>query len=380
MGDTFISWLRRLSEFALLGLVALILLLDTVFAIPRGGVQAVLTPAAGLVGLVAVLLRRRSQTAAMVTVLVASLLVTAVAAKQFDIPAMAEGGALMVLTISVLRWVRPLGKAIALAVAALITLQLAAGLRVRGFADPFELLFFAGWLTATAIGGYLRLQRVRREAAVEAVRRAERLDLARELHDLVAHHITGIVVQAQAARTVAEMRPDAVLPALDAIATAGSEALTSMRRLVGVLRDDTEASRSPGVTLADLRALVERFSTQGPKATFDIGHGVTDLALPPEVRTALHRVLQESLTNIRRHAPGAAWVEATLSAPTGRIRLRVRNPGSPSDPGLSRLGGGFGLVGMAERVRSLGGSLIAGPDGDGVWEVTADFPLPARPQ
>ncbi|GAA1015355.1 two-component sensor histidine kinase [Acrocarpospora pleiomorpha] len=378
MGEGFVNWIQRLSEFALLGLLGMILLLETALSVSQGQASAFLIPVGGLTGLVAVLARSRFRVGSMVTLVVVSLVLTLAAAAMDDlpVPGMAEAGALMVLTISVLRWVRPLRGAVVLAGAALITLQLSAGLRVGGGmpGGVFEVLFFVGWAVGAVTGAYLRLQQHRREAAVEAVRRSERLDLARELHDLVAHHITGIVVQAQAARAVGEQRPETVLPALDAIATAGGEALTSMRRLVGVLRADEQASRSAGVDLADLRILVERFAAQGPRASFDIGHGVTDLALPPEVMTTLHRVLQESLTNVRRHAPGAAWVEAALSAPPDLVRLRVRNVGSPGDPRLTRLGGGFGLVGMVERVQALGGQLTAGPTRENGWEVVAEFP------
>ncbi|GAA0407799.1 two-component sensor histidine kinase [Acrocarpospora corrugata] len=377
MGEGFVNWIQRLGEFVLLGLLGLFLLLEVSFAAANDGPLIFLIAIGGLSGLVALVSRRQFRVGSMVALVGVSLVLTATAVplEPVRLPGMVEAASLMLLTVNVLRWVRPLSRAVLLAVAAMIAMQLAAALRVGSFPGVvFEFLFFVGWALAAVIGAYQRFQQNRREAAVEAVRRSERLDLARELHDLVAHHITGIVVQAQAARTVGEQRPEAVLPALDAIATAGGEALTSMRRLVGVLRADDAASRSPGVALADLRTLVERFAEQGPPASFDIGHGVSDLALPPEVMTTLHRVLQESLTNVRRHAPAAAWVEAALTAPTDLVRLRVRNVGSPGDPRLIRLGGGFGLVGMVERVQALGGRLTAGPTRENGWEVVAEFP------
>jgi signal transduction histidine kinase len=184
------------------------------------------------------------------------------------------------------------------------------------------------------------------------------------------------VVQAQAARTVAETRPEAVMPALDAIATAGSEALTSMRRMVTVLRAEDGAGRKPGSTLADLRMMTDRFSDEGPKVAFEIGPGLDDRTLAPEVMTTLHRVLQEALTNVRKHASRAAWVEADLRRHERVVVLRVRNFGASADPRVARLGGGYGLVGMAERVEALGGRLRAGPSPEGAWEVAAEFPLP----
>ena len=315
---------------------------------------------------------------------------------------MAEIGALLVLTVTGLRAIEPVRRAALFSLAAMIVLEASAGRLVETSAGMvIGFLLFVCWSFAAGIGAYLRFQQERRREAVESVRRAERVELARELHDLVAHHITGIVVQAQAAKIVAEQKPEAVVPSLEAIATAGADALTSMRRLVSVLRAQDEAARSPGSTLMDMRTMVERFSAAGPQVAFDIGQGITDGTVAPEVMTTLHRVLQESLTNVRRHAPGTGWVEADLkltdgsdlrawavsgqarngraqgnrraaSAATARstgdagstgnaVRLRVRNHGSASDGRISRLGGGFGLVGMAERVEALGGRLTAGP-------------------
>lgn len=377
-----IYWIRRLSEIAMLGWLSMMLLVDLAVAAGPGGLQW-LVPATGAVGVVAVVLRRRHRVGGFVLTLALSLAVSLALALTgaAAIPGSAETGALLVLTIGVLRHVEPVRLAALLSVCSLGVLMAQAACRddhgaLRGFSF---FVLFAGWSMAAAIGGYLRLQQERRLTAVHAVRRAERLELARELHDLVAHHITGIVVQAQAARTVAELKPEAVVPALDAIAGAGGDALTSMRRLVTVLRAEDRADRTPGTTLADLRHLVERFSANGPRVAFEIGQGIDDAALPPEVMTTLHRVLQEALTNIRKHATATAWVEAGLRLLDGVAVLRVRNysasDGRGADPRVSRLGGGFGLVGMTERVEALGGRLYAGPSPEGAWEVVAEFPL-----
>jgi signal transduction histidine kinase len=333
----------------------------------------------------------------------------------------AEIGSLLVLTVGGLRAIEPVRRAALFSLAAMIVLEASASRLNSVGPEPVlavGFLLFVCWSFAAGIGAYLRFQLERRREAVDTVRRSERLELARELHDLVAHHITGIVVQAQAAKVVAEQKPEAVVPSLEAIANAGADALTSMRRLVSVLRAEDEAARSPGSTLMDMRTMVERFSAAGPQVTFDIGQGIADGTVAPEVMTTLHRVLQESLTNVRRHAPGTGWVEADLkltdgsdlrawaesvrmrtrngqdprgrraayastgtstgagtSATGGAVRLRVRNYGSMGDVRISRLGGGFGLVGMAERVEALGGRLMAGPTPSGAWEVMAEFPL-----
>ncbi|MFI6325397.1 sensor histidine kinase [Nonomuraea sp. NPDC050556] len=379
MGDTkrFVYWVRRLSEIAMICWLVLLWMVDLAVATTIKGPQF-LIPIIGAGGIVAVFLRRRYRVEGFTILLACSFGASVlIGATDFPgVPGMAESGAVLLLTIGVLRHVEPLRKAVVLTIAAMVVLMFSGGGRDyvnSGLAFSFT-LFFA-WAVAAGIGAYLRFLAERRTEAVHSVRRAERLELARELHDLVAHHITGIVVQAQAARTVAEMKPEAVVPALDAIANAGAEALTSMRRLVTVLRAEDEAARTPGTSLGDLRLLTERFSESGPGVAFEIGYGIDDQTLPPEVMTTLHRVLQESLTNVRRHAPGTGWVEADLRLVDRGVRLRVRNFGSAADPRVSRLGGGFGLVGMAERVEALGGRLYAGPNPEGAWEVTADFPL-----
>ncbi|MFI6296105.1 sensor histidine kinase [Nonomuraea sp. NPDC050790] len=379
MGDNkrFVYWIRRLSEIAMIGWLGLMLLIDVVAAVSVGGAQW-LVPFCGIAGIAAVLTRRDYRVQGFTFLLAFSFVTsTLISGTHLDgLPGMTESGALLLLTIGVLRNVEPVRKAAALALLSLVVLLAEAfGRDYQNAGLVFAFVLFAGWSLAAGVGGYLRFQQERRSEAVFSVRRAERLELARELHDLVAHHITGIVVQAQAAKTVAEMKPEAVVPALDAIAGAGAEALTSMRRLVSVLRAEDEAERRPGTSLADLRLLTERFSASGPKVAFEIGQGVGDGTLPPEVVTTLHRVLQEALTNVRKHAPGAAWIEADLRAFPGLVRLRVRNFGSAADPRVARLGGGFGLVGMAERVEALGGRLFAGPTPEGYWEVIAEFPL-----
>ncbi|MFI7704486.1 sensor histidine kinase [Nonomuraea sp. NPDC049480] len=380
MGESkrLVYWIRRLSEIAMLGWLGMMLMLDLVMAATTGGFQW-LVPFCGVCGIAAVVLRRKHRLDGFSIMLALSFgTSTVIGSAGFEgVPGMAETGSLLILIMGVLRHVEPIRRAAVLAVVGLVVLlSEAVGRDYQGQGLAFSFLLFAGWSMAAGVGGYLRFQQERRTEAVHSVRRAERLELARELHDLVAHHITGIVVQAQAARTVAETKPDAVVPALDAIATAGSEALTSMRRMVAVLRTEDDPARKPGVTLADLRMLTDRFSADGPKVAFEIGQGLDDRTLPPEVMTTLHRVLQESLTNVRKHASRAAWVEADLRRYERVVVLRVRNFGSASDPRVSRLGGGFGLVGMAERVEALGGRLYAGPSSEGAWEVAAEFPLP----
>lgn len=388
----FISWAQRLSEIAMIGWLSALLLLDLLAATALGGLQW-LVPLCGVVGIAALILRRRFRVPGFLTLLSLSLSTSILMTiTRPGLPGVAESGALLLLTISVLRHVTPMRNAFVLSLASLAVLM-AEGWW-RDYQSPgasFPFILFVGWSMAEGVGLYLRIQSDRRAETLTSVRRAERLELARELHDMVAHHITGIVVQAQAAQAVAETKPEAVLPALDAIAGAGVEALTSMRRLVGVLRADDEAERRPGNALADLRAMAENFAANGPRSTLEIGQGISDETLPPEILNTVYRVFQEALTNIRKHAPGSGWVEAELrlvgagQAPAvllekgHGVRLRVRNYSSSADPRIKRLGGGFGLVGMAERVEALDGRLRAGPAAGGGWEVLAEFPLDAPP-
>ncbi|GAA3442278.1 two-component sensor histidine kinase [Planomonospora venezuelensis] len=384
VGDSnrFVYWIQRLSEIALLCWLGLLLIFDIAIAVGGSMDAQFLAPVCGAYGIYAVWRRGRSRVRPFVIAMLLSSASTIVIATTVNggIPGFAETGSLLILTIGGLRWIEPLRNAVLFSVASMLVLQISAA---RPGQDDASLaagfLIFVAWSVAAGVGAYLRFQLERRREAVHTVRRAERLELARELHDLVAHHITGIVVQAQAARVVAEQKPEAVLGALDAIAGAGADALTSMRRLVSVLRAEDEAARSPGTRLADMRALVERFSAGGPQVAFEVAQGIADDTLPPEVMTTLHRVLQESLTNVRRHAPGTGWVEADLRLADGSVRLRVRNYGSAADARLTGLGGGFGLVGMAERVEALGGRLQAGPTPEGAWEVVAELPAPAAP-
>ncbi|WP_061298537.1 sensor histidine kinase [Herbidospora cretacea] len=384
MWERLSTWTQRVGEIALLGILGLTFVFDALISAgPRDGAGAAVALTGAGLGIVAVFLRRRRTGLVAVALIAASLMLSLslIATPVTNAVGFTEAGAFMVLTITVLRRVEPVRNAVVIVIGILVVLVSLPGFRLKmsdyysEFPTAAAFLFVIGWSVGAGIGGYLRVQQERRKIGEERVRRGERLDLARELHDLVAHHITGIVVQAQAARTVAETQPEAVVPALDAIAGAGSEALTSMRRLVGVLRADDHATRHVGVTLDDLRKMVDQFS---PAATFDLGPGVTSLTLAPEVLTTLHRVLTESLTNVRRHAPHAPWVEVRLTTFDSAVRLRVANPLSAADPRLSRLGGGFGLVGMAERVETMGGHLVAGPVAGHLWEVAAVVPLPAR--
>lgn len=227
-----------------------------------------------------------------------------------------------------------------------------------------------GWCAALAIGVWLRSRDERRRAATEAVRREERLTLARELHDIVAHHITGVVLQAQAARVAARRHPEALEQTLSAIETAGTDAMAAMRRVVGLLRDADE-----GATTAPepekLSELVRRFNGYGPAVHLNLPAEDT---LPPVVSTTVYRIVQESLTNIARHAPQAQTVTVSVAHGRDGVTIEITDD-HPAGAHRRSHQDGFGLVGMRERIEALGGTLRAGPQPGAGWSVRATLPI-----
>ena len=228
------------------------------------------------------------------------------------------------------------------------------------------------WLGALVLGAALRLIDYRRDATAERVRRDERLALARELHDIVAHHITGIVLQAQAAQLVTDQQPAAVVGSLAGIEAAGSEALAAMRRVVGLLRDTEDAApASPGPE--QLSHLVDRFLRHGPAVQLRTPADTS--SWPPELTSTVYRIVQEALTNISRHAPRARSVTVTVDQGPETITVEVVDDAPPAT-GRHPHRAGYGLIGMRERLQNLDGTLQAGPRPGGGWAVLATLPAP----
>jgi signal transduction histidine kinase len=199
----------------------------------------------------------------------------------------------------------------------------------------------------------------------------ERARIARDLHDVVAHHVSAIAVQAESARLTTEDLPDEGRAHFEAIGQTARDALTEMRRLLGVLREDASAgaARDPQPSLVRLNELVETARAAGTPVTLTLAGTV--VTLPPVVDLCAYRILQEALTNVRRHAPGAA-VEVLLEYTPDALRLRVSDdgPGAVS-PDLD----GHGLLGMRERAIMVGGTLSAGPADGGGFAVEAELPI-----
>lgn len=208
---------------------------------------------------------------------------------------------------------------------------------------------------------------------LEHTARGERARIARELHDVVAHHISMVVVQAETARLTTPGMPAAGAQRLSAISDTARAALTEMRRLLGVLREDTQADtadRQPQPGLRQLNDLLDAARDASGAATRLILRG-PPVTLDPGVELAAYRIVQEALTNARRHAPGAA-VDVELHYADDGLRLRIRDngPGPPPAPPA----GGHGLLGMRERAAAVGGELRTGAAAGGGFLVTARLP------
>ena len=238
-------------------------------------------------------------------------------------------------------------------------------------------------LASELAAGAARL-REEQELGVRVAAAEERNRMARELHDVIAHCVSVMVVQTSAARRVAAVDPEAARNALGVVEGSGREALVELRRLVGVLRRDSgaeEVRRAPG--LGGLGALAERCRAAGLMVELHVS-GQT-ATLPADLDLVAYRVVQEALTNAIKHA-GPAAVDVRVEVGPSELVLSVsdtgRGPaitGAANDGHSNGDGDGHGLVGMAERVRAYGGDLLAGPRSDGGFAVTAQIPLAGSP-
>lgn len=203
----------------------------------------------------------------------------------------------------------------------------------------------------------------------EAARRVAqaRLEIARDLHDVLAHTVSVMTLHAGVGRDALPRDPDAAARALDTIRDAGRSAMGEVQALVAVLRngsDPVETAPAPG--LDRVPDLVDAARSTGLDVDLDIA---VDGDVPEVVQLTAHRIVQESLTNVVRHAQ-ARHVAVRITGGPESLDLEVRDDGVGGDPGE----GGFGLQGMRERVSSLGGTLRAGPVPDGGWQVAAHLP------
>jgi signal transduction histidine kinase len=215
------------------------------------------------------------------------------------------------------------------------------------------------------------------ETLLEHTARGERTRIARELHDVVAHHISMVAVQAETARLTTPGMPEAGAQRLAAIGETARAALTEMRRLLGVLREDAQPDipeRQPQPGLGQLNELLDEARDASGAATRLILHG-RPVTLDTGVELAAYRIVQEALTNARRHAPGAAVdVELHFTDDTLRLRIRDNGPGPPN----ALTSDGHGLSGMRERAMAAGGELRTGPAEGGGFLIEARLPANAE--
>jgi signal transduction histidine kinase len=319
------------------------------------------------VGLAPVLLWRRTHPLVCVVVGFGTGMALGLASQLAGIPGVGLNTMIyiLVLAYALVRW----GSGREIVIGLAVVLVAAVVSIATDYSGPAELFGGFGVLVAAAAGGAaFRYRAESRRRALDQIRSQERVGLARELHDIVAHHVSAIAVQAQAGRAMARQRPEAGLEALAAIEGEASRTLAEMRAMVRVLRDGAPAEYAPQPGVADLMSLARRDSA--PVVDVELPEDLDQL--PLQVDTAVYRLAQEALTNALRHARNATRVEIRVVEGAGRLRLRVTDDGriDPARP-ASR---GFGLLGMTERVQLLGGTLRAGPAPEGGWTVDAELP------
>ena len=303
-------------------------------------------------------------------------------------------GTMMLLTYTVAAWDTPRRAGVGLAIiwATLIVLGLSdtPGLDTIGVAG--NIAIFTVWWT---IGIALRARRQTLEARVrEAEERAnverqsaaralaeERLRIAQELHDVVAHSMSVIAVQAGVGAHVLTDRPDQARAALDAISATSRGTLTEMRRLLGVLRDNEgERSDAPAPGLGDLPSLVEDVRRAGVPVSLtvsgsdDCPHRGTDECAHAGIELSAYRVVQEALTNVIKHAGSPSKVDVAVRYVPGGLEVEVADDGRGA-AALNATPGGHGLLGMRERVELWGGDLSVGPAEGGGYRVRAQLPF-----
>ena len=338
----------------------------------------------GLVQAAALAWRRRLPLAAVLTA-VAALFVETAAGVSLHKP-LSPIVVGLVLVYSVAQY-EPLPRAVAGLAAALAgifaSIQLAAanGESYAGTDRAFVAFLLVGpWLVGRALHGRTREadEHAARAAQLERDQQAaveeERARIARELHDVIAHSLSVMIVQAGAGEEVAKRSPERAIEPLQSIQATGRQALLEMGRLLGMLREGSEElGLAPQPGLDDLESLVDQARQAGLSVEFAVQGARRSLS--PGLDLSAYRIVQEALTNTRKHAGDAhAWVTLRYGADT--LEIAVIDDGAGVHDGA---GGGHGLIGMRERVAVFGGTLETGPRPAGGFEVHAVLPLEASP-
>jgi signal transduction histidine kinase len=275
------------------------------------------------------------------------------------------------------------------ALAAVVAVVAAADIAdtIAGFHDPFDNaalypMIAAAWATGNAFRQHGARERAleahaatlerEREEKVRAAAAEERARIARELHDVVAHSISVMVVQVGGARGILDSEPETARETLQSAEQTGREALADMRRMLGILRSDGDNGLAPQPTLEHVDTLIDQARRAGLAVELRIEGGRA--ALAPGVDLAAYRIVQEALTNAVKHA-GPARAEVVLRYARDELEIDVsddgRGPAAGGDPG-------HGLIGMRERIALYGGALAAGPRVGGGFTVRVRLPLESR--
>ncbi len=227
------------------------------------------------------------------------------------------------------------------------------------------------------------LAEANRKAEAEQAVTRERLRIAREMHDVVAHAMSLITVQAAAAQEIVQSRPDAAAKLMHSVEATGRDALAEMRRMLGVLRNDdtttatppARGSLAPQPSLAELTATIAQCIEAGTPSELIISGD--ERPLSPGVELAAFRIVQEALTNVVKHGGDKATATVELHYGADVLHLKVTDTGRGAVSKLVDAGGGHGLIGMRERVEIYGGQLAAGPRPGGGYRVDASLPISA---
>jgi signal transduction histidine kinase len=258
-----------------------------------------------------------------------------------------------------------------------------------GHSEPYDSIFQALiFATAMAAGVLSRARRASLHAAESRAERAEaevdrhaasaaaaeRARIARELHDVVAHHVSLMAVQSEAAASQLPGQPEQARQSVDVIGDTARQALTELRRLLGVLRGPADRpDTAPAASLTDLGEVLAKVREAGLPVKFEVVG--TPSALAPGIELAAFRIVQEALTNTLRHAD-ATHAQVTVSYEPGFVTLSVADSGPRrAEPPPPQSGSGFGLAGIAERVASCGGSLTVGPSSAAGFALSARLPV-----
>ncbi|WP_411104332.1 sensor histidine kinase [Streptomyces sp. cmx-4-9] len=230
-----------------------------------------------------------------------------------------------------------------------------------------------------ALAGQVEHLRIERELREQAARAAERSAIAAEMHDVLAHRLSLIALHTGVLATRKDPLPAQVTERLALLRTASTDALTDLRDVLGALRSSPSLSADrPAPVLRDVEEVIEQVRAAGQQIE-TVTEGRPEQA-PAAHRLAVFRVVQEALTNVRKHAPDAPVRIRIDYGPPATLVEVTNPPGTPGAPGAPAVPSGFGLVGLRERVEALGGHLSVGPGGAGSWRLAARIPHPTTEQ